>query len=1090
MNKQINAKAFTNQNDVYFNSGQFDGGSTKGKTLLAHELTHTIQQGAVSSGDSVQRSVEDFMHPEDGDNPKKRLQDEAEDESGEDIDFNKVATAEEKEEARGDVDHEEKAEQADSIAGKGIAKPDVDRPAAELPKVKKAADDGKKKMNETPKEGGDKKPEPPPPRTDLSVVESKEASALVAYQNADKTKMPKAPKPFKEPRIEVAVDQKGKPIPGDAGSDKMVKTLHEIAKLLAENAFTMQGEAVKDAGQSWNIRGVLDEGMSKVAGTKAGTLLAKQDKASRDEINLAVEGSHKKNVENVELVKAEAPKMTAKAAEGKEKAGPMVDEAKEKKAEMKAEETEESGQDEKNQQADTNKVSDGSMEMDNALASAGEGSEKYLQDALAGEQKANQAKANIDENKKTSEGTQGEIDRLDAESAASEAQLAAYDQFPAVVLQQTAQRAQSAEELYAAAEVMNDQLIDIQEEYYTNMKSQVPGVEDAAKQLAEMDKQQQAAEEQAAAEAPTEEEGMIFDMVGMEQPELDAHLMSMDEEQLVALQSTLGEMSTQEEEKEKRDMAGRKKFDLETAMFGKPEEEEGPQDPRAQWYGEIEGRRGARLGEVKQMADANFTHLSKDQKAMLSQKMAMTDSVTGIFDISITDMGVSMIKGMIDPRESLKGVLTGANQMIGGVVNLFNGEAWRKDPLGNLLQSSADIATGLTTIFMSITGLALAINILMGALTIASLGTMSWLTGPVIAFMSSVMSTVGGWTVITGLIALELNALTYIKNLHDAGNAENTDELLFESDSMKQNMTDGFTSLTAVVGGKGSVQGGNLLTKNIFSGGFKNFVKKIPNLKNSFKGGLNKFKNFAKATGRNVKSFTLGAVSKVKNSIKNAIAKVKAGFKTGFDKFKNFFKKKDIAATTKSFDGHTLAVTKGGKCLRCSLCDALDDPKLYGDILSKNKKLAEHYAKIEKRLAANPANKTALQDLRKLEEKLFRKKHNMTHPVNKYKPFTARNYRYNLKVFTKMNPQAAHAHHIFAQKFENIFAKANVNIHDPRIMSWWTKGPHLKNASKYNEIWEDFLSKPANRNRDKILKFGDKIMKDFGFTKNDGMFFE
>jgi hypothetical protein len=54
----------------------------------------------------------------------------------------------------------------------------------------------------------------------------------------------------------------------------------------------------------------------------------------------------------------------------------------------------------------------------------------------------------------------------------------------------------------------------------------------------------------------------------------------------------------------------------------------------------------------------------------------------------------------------------------------------------------------------------------MGALTIASFFTLSWLTWPVIAFMSTVMTTVGGWTIITGLIALELNALTYIKNLH------------------------------------------------------------------------------------------------------------------------------------------------------------------------------------------------------------------------------------------------------------------------------------------------------------------------------------
>ncbi len=50
MSSSINARAFTHQNHVYFNQGQFQPNTHSGKTLLAHELTHTIQQGAVSTG--------------------------------------------------------------------------------------------------------------------------------------------------------------------------------------------------------------------------------------------------------------------------------------------------------------------------------------------------------------------------------------------------------------------------------------------------------------------------------------------------------------------------------------------------------------------------------------------------------------------------------------------------------------------------------------------------------------------------------------------------------------------------------------------------------------------------------------------------------------------------------------------------------------------------------------------------------------------------------------------------------------------------------------------------------------------------------
>ena len=44
MSSDIGAKAFTNGNDIYFNQNQYNPNSKEGKHLLAHELTHTIQQ--------------------------------------------------------------------------------------------------------------------------------------------------------------------------------------------------------------------------------------------------------------------------------------------------------------------------------------------------------------------------------------------------------------------------------------------------------------------------------------------------------------------------------------------------------------------------------------------------------------------------------------------------------------------------------------------------------------------------------------------------------------------------------------------------------------------------------------------------------------------------------------------------------------------------------------------------------------------------------------------------------------------------------------------------------------------------------------
>lgn len=50
----IQAQAFTHGQDIYFNSGKYNPGSSGGKELLAHELTHVVQQ----SGSQIQRKDE------------------------------------------------------------------------------------------------------------------------------------------------------------------------------------------------------------------------------------------------------------------------------------------------------------------------------------------------------------------------------------------------------------------------------------------------------------------------------------------------------------------------------------------------------------------------------------------------------------------------------------------------------------------------------------------------------------------------------------------------------------------------------------------------------------------------------------------------------------------------------------------------------------------------------------------------------------------------------------------------------------------------------------------------------------------------
>lgn len=55
LNRSIQAKAFTTGQDIFFRQGTYNPGSRGGQELLAHELTHVVQQGGASS---IQCSVD------------------------------------------------------------------------------------------------------------------------------------------------------------------------------------------------------------------------------------------------------------------------------------------------------------------------------------------------------------------------------------------------------------------------------------------------------------------------------------------------------------------------------------------------------------------------------------------------------------------------------------------------------------------------------------------------------------------------------------------------------------------------------------------------------------------------------------------------------------------------------------------------------------------------------------------------------------------------------------------------------------------------------------------------------------------------
>lgn len=73
MNQQLGSQAFANGSDVYFNEGKYNPGSDSGKHLLAHELTHTVQQGASVQPKMIQKTGEEETQTENPDDILKKF---------------------------------------------------------------------------------------------------------------------------------------------------------------------------------------------------------------------------------------------------------------------------------------------------------------------------------------------------------------------------------------------------------------------------------------------------------------------------------------------------------------------------------------------------------------------------------------------------------------------------------------------------------------------------------------------------------------------------------------------------------------------------------------------------------------------------------------------------------------------------------------------------------------------------------------------------------------------------------------------------------------------------------------------------------
>ncbi|MEZ4858744.1 MAG: DUF4157 domain-containing protein [Flavobacteriaceae bacterium] len=872
MNKDLGAHAFTNGNDIYFNQGKYNPESKEGKHLLAHELTHTVQQGA--SGSTIQRYVPPGkkVTPEggaekpndgaevEGKSNSKITNDERVQDQG---DLSEEEIKEKKDPPRGEV-HQEKG----GVLSEGVTTPPVDRGAVAQEKIADQKAQMEETLSEEPPAGeGGETEGGQAENSNMGAADASEQAAAQSLQAANAVEIPAKPQPFKHPNVIAPVDSAGQPLPRKSEIDTQVRGLGYIAEMLREKGYEMKQHASEKTIHSYGLDGSLHTSRQDLALAKEGTKMTEDHNTERKGISETSKEALTDSQERQAFVSTEAPGLAQEADEGKGESSALSSDAKSKAAQSESEipDDPDARADAQQQSGEMNETANGAQSMDDAISQTGERARQYIQDAEQASKDNQQSEAEITENDSIIAQIDGRVAEMKVLNEQSQASIDNAAGGPELIRQHATRTAASGDELIAATIAMETELNALQDEYIAGMAA-IESKEAAEERIKkeQEEKQQQEASPQ---------ELQLYEMAAMPEAEQEAYIQTLPPEEKQGLMAALDKMIAETPDDGTAEAEGKR---LEVKLSSG---EGGPTDPRQDRIDAVDNQRVTRLGGVLDVADQNMSFLSVEQQKMLAEKLVAESITDDIKNISVQQMAKGMLEGMVNPMASLDGVVGGFEKTLSGVANIFNAEAWSKDPLGNLLQIGADISTGLAMVFSSILGIAGMITALMVALTIISWGTLSPITGPVIGWMGTVMTYAGWGAIVAGVLSVYFNSLAYIKNLNDAGTAATARELFGNTEQMKKNASDGFTGAMAVVEGVGAVKMGPVMK----SGKFMEGVPKSPGA-------------FAKQTINGAKE-GLEAVAKMPARAAAGAKKLFAGGKKGLTSFKKkiqgFFKRAD-----------------------------------------------------------------------------------------------------------------------------------------------------------------------------------------------------
>lgn len=812
----IGARAYTSRNHIWLGPHE----RPEDTELLAHEATHVVQQsGQASSSSTLQRKARLASAIMDSETVRERNLARFRMELGDNTDTLKESQRPPRVAGAGnslslsglsgaaanvdvmapDREPLTQIDRGELPATKGLleplVKPDVD-PAAEVaPQVVDAAK-ATTALAETPGEsvvpqqqpvagaeaGEAKSPE-------LTVAEQAADQADAAFASVTSQTMPADPPAIQPPRPVPPVDAKGLPVLTDASHDASLADIADQAQTLRQEALNLRQHAAEERANAYVLRGNLNLALTGVSQAEQGVATSSDHLSYRREVAETAQQSLEASKQKAQTVAEQTPGFAEQADEGKAATKPMASEAADMAGEGAAktpEDPEAAGK----AREQSGKLSQASSE----IASTDQAIEQTQTRAGSLQAEATQAA-------QLNSGTENRLATVEARLSSTEAKLTSMQEQNASARKQINALNSQPEAMLAQAQAL-DQQGQLMLTASADLEQRLQGAQDTHQSALQSLPEILPAEPDLAVQAelaPGMEPGGGLEALpaAIANPED----LRYEDRQSVDLASHVPSW-----------FSGANPVSAEA---------------RAQAEQRERDRRSQEVAEIRAMAGDNIATIHPGRRAWIALRMTGRHVFGSLSGIQWPGWG-HLALGLIDPRGPLMGVVSGLGMMLTGGANLLSGEQWSRDPLGNLLKSAADVATGLTIILGSITALAAVIIAIMGAATLLTLGTAAPVTGPIIAFCTTVMTTVGGWTLAVGKVALILQGLVLIKNLIDAACATTAEQLQNQSDKLTADVASAGNVVMQMGMAKLSQVGGRAMQSEISaaSGGV-NFARRV-----------------------------------------------------------------------------------------------------------------------------------------------------------------------------------------------------------------------------------------------------------------------